>query len=127
VELERWKTWARDRKVDVLAVAVAARDPRVPWHVKALAVSVVAYAVSPIDLVPDFIPVLGHLDDLLLVPAGVAVVIRLMPPEVWEECRLRASRGAPRPGKAAWLAAAVILLLWILVATSVLRRLLHGR
>jgi uncharacterized membrane protein YkvA (DUF1232 family) len=75
----------REMKVQVQALALAARDPRTPWYAKALGGAVIAYALSPIDLIPDFIPVLGQLDDLLIVPAGVALAIRLIPREVMEE------------------------------------------
>lgn len=70
--LESAKQWARSLKQDVIALWIAARDPRTPWHAKALAAAVAAYALSPIDLIPDFIPVLGYLDDLLIVPLGIA-------------------------------------------------------
>src|SRR5262249_19115072 len=77
--LERAKLWARAIKRDVLALWIAARDPRVPWYAKALAMAVAAYALSPIDLIPDFIPVLGYLDDLVIVPLGILLVVALIP------------------------------------------------
>src|SRR5205085_11774540 len=89
--LRRVKAWALALKREVMAIYLASRDPRVPWYSKALAVAVAAYALSPIDLIPDFIPVLGYLDDLLIVPLGIALVLRLMPPEVIKECRVRAT------------------------------------
>ena len=78
-------------KRDVHALYLAARDPRVPWYAKAVAVAVAAYAISPIDLIPDFIPVLGQLDDLVLLPIGIALAIRLVPREVLEEKRAQAA------------------------------------
>ena len=75
--LDRWKQWARVIKRDAHALYLAARDPRVPWYAKALAIAVAAYALSPIDLISDFIPVLGYLDDLLIVPTGIALAVRL--------------------------------------------------
>lgn len=90
--LNRWKHWARTLKREVYALYLAYRDPRVPWYARLLAGVVVAYAFSPIDLIPDFIPVLGYLDDLLLVPLGIALVIRLIPPHVLAECRAEAGR-----------------------------------
>ncbi len=104
------RAWARHLKRDVVALWLAARDPRVPWYAKALAAAVAAYALSPIDLIPDFIPVLGLLDDLLLVPAGIWLAIRLIPPELMAELRHRAERQA-RPNSLA--AAAAIVALWI--------------
>jgi len=88
--LERVKRWARNLKRDVVALWLAARDPRVPIHAKAIATIVAAYALSPIDLVPDFIPVIGYLDDLILVPLGIALAIRLIPPDLMDELRLKA-------------------------------------
>src|SRR3982074_897192 len=95
--LERTKQWARTLKRDVVAVWIAARDPRVPWYAKALALAVAAYALSPIDLIPDFIPVLGYLDDLIIVPLGIWLVIALIPEDVMREYRAMASAAAQRP------------------------------
>ncbi|WP_287741934.1 DUF1232 domain-containing protein [Diaphorobacter sp.] len=108
------KQWARALKRDVLVVYLAARDPRTPWALRLLALAVAAYALSPIDLVPDFIPVLGYLDDLLIVPLGLALVLRLLPPPVLLAARERAARMLARPRS--WLAAAIIIMLWVLLA-----------
>ena len=81
---------ARTLTRDVHALYLAGRDPRVPWYAKALAIAVAGYALSPIDLIPDFIPLLGYLDDLILVPAGILLVIRLIPPDIMAEHRNRA-------------------------------------
>ncbi|CAO3363800.1 YkvA family protein [Azospirillum palustre] len=105
------KTWARAIKRDVLAVYLAARDPRTPWGVRVLAMAVAAYALSPIDLIPDFIPVLGYLDDLLIVPLGILLVVRLIPPELLAEHRAAAARRSARPVSVA--AAAVMVVLWL--------------
>ena len=78
--LERLRQWARAVKRDVLVLYLAARDPRVPWYAKVVAACVVAYALSPIDLIPDFIPVLGYLDDVIIVPLGIILAMRLIPP-----------------------------------------------
>ncbi len=98
-------------KREALVVYYAARDPRLPWHVRLLALAVAAYALSPIDLIPDFIPVLGYLDDLVLIPLGVALVVKLTPGEVLADARERAAHAAHRP--VSRVAAAVIVLLWI--------------
>jgi len=90
--LETWKARARRLTREVYALSFAVRDPRVPWYAKVAAACVVAYALSPIDLIPDFIPVLGYLDDLVLVPLGVWLVLRLIPAAVLSECRARADR-----------------------------------
>ncbi|WP_287984609.1 DUF1232 domain-containing protein [Diaphorobacter sp.] len=112
--LQTAKQWARALKRDVLVVYLAARDPRTPWALRLLALAVAAYALSPIDLVPDFIPVLGYLDDLLIVPLGLALVLRLLPPLVLLAARERAARMLARPRS--WLAAAIIIMLWVLLA-----------
>jgi uncharacterized membrane protein YkvA (DUF1232 family) len=112
--LERVRQWARTLKRDVLALSLAARDPRVPWYAKAVAACVAVYALSPIDLIPDVIPLLGYLDDLVLVPLGIWVAIRLVPPALLEEHRHAAmARHQPRPPS--WVGAALILGLWGLV------------
>ncbi len=100
------------------ATYLAARDPRTPWYVKALALAVAGYALSPIDLIPDFIPVLGYLDDVIIVPIGIALVIRLVPPDVMADARRQAAAAQQRP--VSWIAAAGVVCLWIgaVVATA---------
>jgi uncharacterized membrane protein YkvA (DUF1232 family) len=109
--LERWKQKARQLKTEVAALFIAVRHPAVPWYAKLLAAAVVAYALSPVDLIPDFIPVLGYLDDLILLPLGILLVRRLIPPAVLAECRERALREA-RSRETSWVAGAVIIALW---------------
>jgi uncharacterized membrane protein YkvA (DUF1232 family) len=115
--LERAKHWARSIKRDVLALWIAARDPRVPWYAKATAMAVTAYALSPIDLIPDFVPVLGYLDDLVIVPLGILAVVKLIPAALMAEFRDRAARLAARPRST--IAAAVIVGIWIAAAALV--------
>jgi uncharacterized membrane protein YkvA (DUF1232 family) len=106
------RKWARQIERDVHALYLAARDPRVPWHAKAAAIAVAAYALSPIDLIPDFIPVLGYLDDLLIVPLGIVLAVRLVPPGLMAEFRATAvgDDGERALGKyGAW----IIVALWI--------------
>lgn len=91
------RRWARGLKAQVLVVHFAARDPRMPWSARMIALLVAAYALSPIDLIPDFIPVLGLLDDLVIVPLGVALVVRLTPPAVLDAARARAAAAGQRP------------------------------
>ena len=109
--LERAKLWARAIKRDVLALWIAARDPRVPWYAKALAMAVAAYALSPLDLIPDFIPVLGYLDDLVIVPLGILLVVALIPAPLMAEFREQAATLAAKPRST--IAAVVIVLIWI--------------
>ncbi|MDQ3079348.1 MAG: DUF1232 domain-containing protein [Pseudomonadota bacterium] len=118
--VRRLKEWARDVKRDVIALWLAARDPRVPWCAKALSAAVAAYALSPIDLIPDFIPVLGLLDDLLIVPLGIMAAVRLIPDTVMADLRRKAvtqSKPISSAGLVAvvtiWLALAVALAAWL--------------
>lgn len=109
--LSKLNQWARALKRDAYAVYFAARDPRVPWYAKALGIAVAAYALSPIDLIPDFIPVLGYLDELIILPLGIALVVKLIPPELMAEHRARAAAAQDRP--VSFAAAAAIVLLWL--------------
>jgi uncharacterized membrane protein YkvA (DUF1232 family) len=113
---DRWKQWARTIKRDAHALYLAARDPRVPWYAKALAIAVAAYALSPIDLIPDFVPVVGYLDDLIIVPAGIALVVRLIPPAIMAEHRALAMAAQDRPVSRA--AAVVIVVVWALAVAA---------
>jgi uncharacterized membrane protein YkvA (DUF1232 family) len=110
--MSRLKQWARIIKRDVHAVYLAARDPRTPWYAKLLAACVAGYALSPIDLIPDFIPVLGYLDDVLIVPLGILAVMKLVPAEVMAESRAAAARAAERP--VSRRAAVVVAVIWAL-------------
>ncbi len=107
-------------KNETLALYLACRDPRVPWYAKALGIAIIGYALSPIDLIPDFIPVLGYLDDVILIPAGVALLLRLVPRPVMAEMRERArvefAAGTPKSR----LAAALVMSAWILALAVVL-------
>ena len=109
--LQRMRDWARGIKRDVHALYLSARDPRVPWYAKAVALAVTAYAFSPIDLIPDFIPVIGYLDDLIIVPLGILLAVRLIPAEVLAEHRAAANEAAERPTSRT--GAIVIVAIWI--------------
>jgi uncharacterized membrane protein YkvA (DUF1232 family) len=119
--IEKIKLWSRTIRRDVIAVWLAARDPRVPWYAKAVALATVAYAASPIDLIPDFVPVLGHLDDLIIVPCGLWLAIRLIPPELMAEFRAQALQVSAKPRSIAagiaivaiWISAAALLIWWL--------------
>jgi len=112
--LARLKQAVRALERDVHALYLAARDPRVPWYAKAVALAVAAYALSPIDLIPDFIPVLGFLDDLVIVPLGILLALRLIPPAIMAEHRATAAAASALPRSR--LAAVAIVLLWLLGA-----------
>lgn len=109
--MKRLRAWAGRLKADVLALWLAARDPRTPLGAKLMAALVATYALSPIDLIPDFIPVLGLLDDLLLVPAGIWLAVRLVPPSLMAEFRAQAAAVLRRP-RSLW-GAALVLFLWL--------------
>jgi uncharacterized membrane protein YkvA (DUF1232 family) len=112
---EGWKATARKLKLEVYALYIASKDRRVPWYARVVAVTVVAYAFSPIDLIPDPIPVLGYLDDLILIPLGIALVMKLIPAEVLQDCREKAvltmKAGKPRN----WAAGGIIILIWVVL------------
>ena len=119
MSLESWRRRARELRTQSYALYFAMKDPRVPFAAKLVAASVAAYAASPIDLIPDFIPVLGYLDDLIIVPLGVGLVIRMIPAEVWAECREKAQRTAAETKWLARVGAAVIVAVWVLMAAFV--------
>ena len=104
----------------MIALYLASRHPRTPWYAKALAVLIVGYALSPIDLIPDFIPVLGYLDDLILVPAGISLLIKIIPADILEECRSRAKSEVANRKQKNWAAAIIIVLIWLLAICLVL-------
>lgn len=114
--LATWQGWARALKREVYALYLAYKDPRVPWYARVVAGGVVAYAFSPIDLIPDFIPVIGYLDDLVLVPLGIALAIRLIPAAILAECREEAGRVMAAGKPTNRVAAGVIIAVWLLLA-----------
>lgn len=109
---EKLKSHARALKSETQAVYLAAKDPRTPWYAKAVAICTVAYAFSPIDLIPDFVPVLGYLDDVIIVPAGIALAIRLIPAEVLEEAR-EAVAGSGLKRGVGYVGAGIVVIVWI--------------
>jgi uncharacterized membrane protein YkvA (DUF1232 family) len=114
--LQKIKAWAKSIKRDIHALWLAARDPATPWFAKALALAIAAYAVSPIDLIPDFIPVLGYLDDVILLPLAIMLAVKLVPPAIMAKHRATADAGQSRP--ISRLAAVFIIAIWLLAATA---------
>src|SRR5260221_7216095 len=112
--LSQLKQWARTIKRDIHAIYLAARDPRVPWYAKVLAFFVAGYALSPIDLIPDFIPVIGYLDDLIIVPLGIMLAVSMIPDDVMAEHRATATAAGDRPVSRS--AAAAVITIWIVFA-----------
>jgi uncharacterized membrane protein YkvA (DUF1232 family) len=114
--LAKLKQRSRDLKAETFVLYLAARDPRTPWYAKFLAAGIVAYAFSPIDLIPDFVPVLGYLDDLILIPMGITVAIRMIPRAVLMECRVRAEETIRNGKPVSRVAGAVIVAVWLVLA-----------
>ena len=114
--LESWRLRARQLKTETYALYLACRDPRTPWHARLFAALVVGYVFSPIDLIPDFVPVLGYLDDLLLVPLGVLLALKMVPPAVWAESRERACEAVAAGKPVSHVAAVVIVMIWLAIA-----------
>lgn len=117
--LDKLVGWARSLRREAHALHIAARHPRTPWYAKALAVAIAAYALSPIDLIPDVIPVLGFLDEVLLLPVAIAGVLRLVPADVMEESRASAAADAERP--VGWAGAAIIVAIWAIAIVGAAR------
>jgi uncharacterized membrane protein YkvA (DUF1232 family) len=109
-----WKLKAKRLKSEVHSLYLAARDPRTPWYAKVLAAFIIGYALSPIDLIPDFIPVIGYLDDLIILPAGITLLIKIMPKEVLLEWRAKA-RSQPISFGKNWVAGMITVLIWFLL------------
>jgi uncharacterized membrane protein YkvA (DUF1232 family) len=118
--LEKLKSRARMLKNEIFAVYLAAKDPRTPWYAKAIAFCTIAYVLSPIDLIPDFIPILGYLDDLFIVPGGITLVLRLIPAEVLDEARkTAATQGVER--SVGYIGAGIIATVWIVILVGIFR------
>jgi uncharacterized membrane protein YkvA (DUF1232 family) len=118
--LKRWKRWAWWLKGETYALYLAYRDPRTPWYAKVFVAFVVGYAFSPIDLVPDPIPILGYLDDLLLVPLGIVLARKMIPPAVLDECREQAKLTMDEGNPKSWTAAAAVVAIWLVISVAIL-------
>lgn len=114
--IEIWKQRAGQFKMETYAIYLAYKDPRVPWYAKLFAACIVGYAFSPIDLIPDFIPILGYMDDLVLVPLGVALALKMIPKNVLAECREEAQEAMGQDKPTNWAAAGAIIAIWLLLA-----------
>ena len=124
--LEKLRSRARALKNEVFTVYLAAKDPRTPWYAKGIAFCTIAYALSPIDLIPDFVPILGYLDDLFIVPAGITLAIKLIPPEVLEEARkTAAAQGFDR--RVGYVGMALIILVWVVILIGVVSLIIKAR
>lgn len=113
--LATWKKWSQKAKTDILAIFLAVQDERIPWYTKAVALAVVGYAFSPIDLIPDFIPILGYVDDLILLPLGIKLVIKLIPPPILDEYKAKAKTLKADVKRKSWIAGGIIIALWLTI------------
>ena len=120
MDIKSWKIESKKLKSEIYALYLASRHPRTPWHAKVLAALIIGYALSPIDLIPDFIPVVGYLDDLILVPLGIALLIKIIPGDILEECRAKAEADLSKRKPKNWIAAIIIILVWLLVIYLIL-------
>ncbi len=116
----QWKAKTRQLRAETYALYLACRHPQVPWYAKLFAVCVVGYLFSPIDLIPDFVPVLGYLDDLILVPLGITLVLKMIPKTVWEECREEAQKTISQDRPRNWTAAGFIIAIWLFLIVLVM-------
>ena len=114
-KFEGWRNRASQLRTETYALYLAYRDPGVPWYAKVCAACVVGYALSPIDLIPDFIPVLGYLDDLIIVPLGIALVLKMIPAPVMEQCRTRAKERFSQNKPKIWLGTGIIIAIWLIL------------
>ena len=117
--IEKWKQRAKELKQELHAIYLACKDPRTPWYAKALAACIVGYALSPIDLIPDPIPILGYVDDFIFLPLGIAAVRKMIPPAILTECREKAKEATAQRKRRNWVAAGVIVAIWILLVVLV--------
>ena len=114
MDIESWKAKAKLLRTEIVALYLASKHPGTPWYAKVLAALIIGYALSPIDLIPDFIPVVGYLDDLIIIPAGIALLIKIIPRDVLEECRAKAQSDVLNRKSKNWVAGVIIFLIWLL-------------
>ncbi len=121
MDIRSWKTKSKQLRSEVYALYLASKHPRTPWYAKAFAVLIIGYALSPIDLIPDFIPIVGYMDDLIIVPVGISLLVKMIPKEILEECREQARSQSVGKKRGNWAAALIIVLIWLLVIYIILR------
>ena len=117
--IEKAKETSKELKRDIKAIYFAYKRPELPWYTKTLAAVVVGYALSPIDLIPDFIPILGYLDDLVLIPLGIYFVVKLIPEDIMDQCRVQSEESFKNSKPKGWIAGSVIALLWIFIIFAI--------
>jgi uncharacterized membrane protein YkvA (DUF1232 family) len=120
MDIKSWKTKSKQLKTEIVALYLASKHPGTPWYAKVLAALIIGYALSPIDLIPDFIPVVGYLDDIILVPAGIALLIKIIPGDILEECRAKGQSDPVNRKSKNWVAGVIIVLIWLFAIYLVL-------
>jgi uncharacterized membrane protein YkvA (DUF1232 family) len=120
MNIKSWKTKSKQLKTEIVALYLASKHPRTPWYAKVLAALIIGYALSPIDLIPDFIPIVGYLDDLIIIPAGIALLIKIIPRDILEECRAKSQPDLLNKRHKKWIAPIIIVLLWLLAIYLIL-------
>lgn len=118
-KINKLKQKAKQLKTEAYSLYLAYKDPRVPWYGKLFIALVVAHTFSPVDLIPDFVPVLGYLDDLIIIPLGIALAVRMVPKEVLDECRLKTKDTMNQKKPKSWLGPAIVIGIWLLIAFSI--------
>jgi len=121
MDIKSWRTKSKQLKGEIYALYLAYKHPRTPWYVKVLAALIIGYALSPVDFIPDFIPVIGYLDDLIIVPTGIILLIKIIPRDILEECRAKARSDFLNKKPKNWIAAFIIVLIWLLAIYLTLR------
>jgi uncharacterized membrane protein YkvA (DUF1232 family) len=112
---DKIKIWARSRKRQIFILYFACKDERVPWHAKVFTACVVAYAFSPIDIIPDFIPILGYLDDVILVPIGIMIALKMIPKSILTDCEVKAEEMMKNGKPKNWIVGSLIVMIWVLI------------
>lgn len=123
--MKNWITRAKLVKTELIALYFAYKDSRVPWHARLFIIIVVGYALSPIDLIPDFIPFIGYLDDLILIPLGIKIALKMIPEYLMNEAREKAEKEIIRIKPKLWIAGAIIILIWALIIVGLIMLVLH--
>jgi uncharacterized membrane protein YkvA (DUF1232 family) len=123
--MEKIKAWAKNLKRQIFILYFAYRDERVPWYVKVFTACIVAYAFSPIDLIPDFIPILGYLDDIIILPLGIMFALRMIPKDVISDCEVRANERMKNGKPKNWIVGSLILLIWSAVILWIIFKVYH--
>ena len=120
MDIKSWKKKTKQLRTEIVALYLAYKHPRTRWYAKVLAALILGYALSPIDLIPDFIPVIGYLDDLVIVPLGIALLVKIIPRDILEECRAKAQSDLLNRKSKNWVAAIIIVLIWLLALYLIL-------